>query len=345
MNIGILGTGAISHKHVQAYSNIGWKVVACSDISPQAGLQFAHRYGCDFVPTLAELVNQKDVEILDVCTFPNVRLEPVELCAAAGKHVQVQKPIAVNPAVSARMIEAAHAGGILLNVVSQHRFDDSIIFLRKAIAAGRLGRILQADAYVKWYRSAEYYSRPIKGSWDVEGGGALINQAIHQVDVLLHLIGDVSSVYGVWQLGALHKIQSEDVITALLKFANGATGVIQASTAFWPGYSERVEIHGTKGTAIITGDRLTAWDVLDDSGEAAPLSSSVASGASDPMAISLEPFERQFHDFGEAIRDKRAPLVSGEEGHRALQLVDAVYRSCRENRVVTLGQMLGQMNA
>ncbi|HEY3741617.1 MAG TPA: Gfo/Idh/MocA family oxidoreductase [Bryobacteraceae bacterium] len=335
MNIGILGTGAISHKHVQAYTNIGWKVVACSDISSAAGEAFASRYGCDFVPTLAELVDHKDVQIVDVCTFPNVRLEPVELCAREGKHVQVQKPIAIHPDVSAKMIAAAHAGGIVLNVVSQHRFDDSIIFLRKAIADGRLGKILQGDAYVKWFRSAEYYSRPIKGSWDVEGGGALINQAIHQVDVLLHLIGPVSSVFGTWQLGALHKIESEDVVTAMLRYANGATGVIQASTAFWPGYSERVEIHGTKGTAIITGDRLTAWDVLQgDEGEPAPLSSTVASGASDPMAISLEPFERQFRDFGEAIRDKRPPLVSGEEGHKALQLVDSIYRSCRTNEVV-----------
>ena len=336
MNIGILGTGAISHKHVQAYSNIGWKVVACSDISPAAGQAFADRYGCDFVPTLQALVEHKDVQIVDVCTFPNVRLEPVELCAKFGKHVQVQKPMATSPAVSAKMIAAARAGGIALNVVSQHRFDDSIIFLKKAIAGGRLGKILQADAYVKWFRSAEYFSRPIKGSWEVEGGGALINQAIHQVDILLHLIGPVASVYATWQLGALHRIESEDVITAMLRYASGATGVIQASTAFWPGYSERVEIHGTKGTAIITGDRLTAWDVQDDSGEPAPLSTSVASGASDPMAISLEPFERQFRDFGEAIRDKRPPLVSGEEGHRALELVDSIYQSCRGNRLVTM---------
>lgn len=336
MNIGILGTGAISHKHVQAYTNIGWKVVACSDIFAPAGQAFADRYGCAFVPTLEALVQYKDVQIVDVCTFPNVRLEPVELCAKYGKHVQVQKPIATHPAVALQMIEAARAGGITLNVVSQHRFDDSIIFLRKAIAAGRLGKLLQADAYVKWFRSADYYSRPIKGSWEVEGGGALINQAIHQVDILLHLIGTVTSVYGTWQLGALHKIESEDVITAMLKYANGATGVIQASTAFWPGYSERVEIHGTRGTAIITGDQLTTWDVQDDFGEPAPLSSSVASGASDPMAISLEPFERQFRDFGDAIANKRAPLVSGEEGHRALAVVDAVYMSCRENRVVTL---------
>jgi UDP-N-acetyl-2-amino-2-deoxyglucuronate dehydrogenase len=337
MNIGILGTGAISHKHVQAYRNIGWNVVACSDIFPQAGNAFAEKYACDFVPTAEDLCAHPKVEIVDVCTFPNVRLEPVKLAAKHRKHVQVQKPIAISPAIAQEMIRVAHEGKIKLNVVSQHRFDDSVIFLKNAIAVGRLGEFLQADAYVKWFRSSDYYSRPIKGSWDVEGGGALINQGIHQVDILLHLIGSVSEVYANWQLGAFHKIQSEDVINALLRYENGATGVIQASTAFWPGYSERVEIHGTKGTAVITGDRLTTWDVQDDHGDPAPLSSSVASGASDPMAISLEPFERQFRDFGEAILKNRTPSCSGEEGYRALKLVDAIYQSCREHRIVALG--------
>jgi predicted dehydrogenase len=132
-----------------------------------------------------------------------------------------------------------------------------------------------------------------------------------------------------WQLGAAHDIESEDVINAVLRYASGATGVIQASTAFWPGYTERIEIHGTKGTAIISGDQLTAWDVKDDSGEQPPLASGVASGASDPMAISVESFERQFLDFGRAVETGGQPLVSGEEGYRALELVDAIYRSCR----------------
>src|SRR5690606_35151981 len=124
-------------------------------------------------------------------------------------------------------------------------------------------------------------------------------------------IGAVKEVFAYWQLGARHKIQSEDVIAALLRYDNGATGVIQAATAFWPGYSERLEIHGTKGTAVITGDKLTTWDVENDSGEAPPLAMDVASGASDPMAISLEPFERQFLDFGDACKTGRSPLVSG----------------------------------
>jgi predicted dehydrogenase len=145
-------------------------------------------------------------------------------------------------------------------------------------------------------------------------------------------------VAGFWQLGARHKIASEDVLSALLRYENGATGVIQASTAMSPGYPERIEIHGTKGTAIVTGDRLTAWDVEDDHGEPPPLVSEVRSGASDPMAISLEPFERQFRDFGEAIQAGRKPLVAGEEGYRALELVLAIYQSCRENRVIDVSE-------
>jgi predicted dehydrogenase len=208
--------------------------------------------------------------------------------------------------------------------------------LKKAIGDGRLGKILQADAYVKWYRSAEYYSRPIKGSWETEGGGALINQAIHQIDVLLWLVGSVSELFAYWQLHALHKIQSEDIINALFRYSSGATGVIQASTAFWPGYTERLEIHGTKGTAVISGDKLTGWDVQDDHGDPAPVQKEVMSGASDPMAISLTPFERQFLDFGDAIKSGRRPLVSGEDGYKALELVISIYDSCREGRKVRL---------
>jgi predicted dehydrogenase len=140
-----------------------------------------------------------------------------------------------------------------------------------------------------------------------------------------------------WQIGGLHSIESEDVVSAVLRYASGATGVIQAATAFWPGYSERIEIHGSRGTAIVTGDRLTSWDVQDDDGgEAPPLSNQVASGASDPMAISLEPFERQFRDFGQAIVEKRRPLIAGEDGLEAIEIVDAVYRSCRSGQPVKL---------
>jgi len=336
MRVGMIGTGAISHKHAQAYRNIGFQLTVCTDVNHEAGRRFAEQYGAQFVESYEEVCRHPEVDYVDVCTFPDFRLQPLEICAQTQKHIQVQKPIATTLDTARAMVDTARRAGIQLGVVSQHRFDDSCRFLQRALAAGRLGKLLECDFYVKWYRSPEYYSRPIKGSWAIEGGGALINQAIHQVDVLRWLAGPVREVYAVWQIGALHKIESEDVVNAMISYASGATGVMQASTAFWPGYTERIELHGAKGTATISGDKLTGWDVKDDAGEAPPLATDVASGSSDPMAISLEPFERQFRDFGEAIRTGRPPLVSGVEGYQALEIVDAVYRSCRTGAKVTL---------
>ena len=340
MKVGIVGTGAIAGKHAQACKNIGYELTACTDRTIAKGRDFSAKWGADFVTTPDELARRDDVDYLDVCTFPAYRLEAVELGAMYGKHVLVQKPMAVELAAAEQMIAVARSAGIQLGVVSQHRFDDSILFLKRAIAAGRLGRILEADAYIKWYRSAEYYARPVKGSWAGEGGGALISQAIHQVDMLLYLIGAVDEVFGYWQLGALHKIESEDLVNAVMRYKNGATGVMQAATALWPGYPERIEIHGTKGSAIITGDQLTTWDVKDGPGEPAPIASDAKSGASDPMAISLAPFERTFLDFGAACKTGRAPNSSGVEGYRALELVTAIYESCRSGRTVRLGAEL-----
>jgi predicted dehydrogenase len=337
MRIGLIGTGAIANLHARAYKNIGFTVRVCTDAHEPAGRRFAEQHGTEFVSTAEAVCAHPEVDYVDVCTFPDYRLQVVELCAKSGKSVQVQKPIATTSDVARRMIQTARDAGILLGVVSQHRFDESSRFLWKALADGRLGKLLQCDAYVKWHRTAQYYSRPIKGSWATEGGGALMNQAIHQVDLLRWLVGPVTEVFGMWQIGALHRIESEDVVSAVLRYANGATGVIQAATALWPGYSERVELHGTKGTAIVTGDRLTTWDVQDDQGDRPPLSEQVASGASDPMAISLEPFERQFRDFGEAVRTGRRPAIAGEDGLAAIEVVEAVYDSCRRNEPVSIG--------
>ena len=336
MNVGLIGTGAIAELHARAYRNIGFALRACTDRTEEKGQQFAARHGTEYVRSVEELCRRPDIDFVDICTLPVARLEPVQLAAGYGKHVQVQKPIATTLAIAREMISITDAAGVLLHVVSQHRFDDSSQFLHRALAAGRLGRLLQCDAYVKWQRDDAYYARPGKGSWEVEGGGALMNQAIHQVDVLRWLAGPVRTVSAMWQLGANHAIESEDVLSAVLRYASGATGVIQAATAFWPGYPERVEIHGTSGTAIVTGDRLTTWDVKNDRGEPAPVSTAVASGASDPMAISLVSFERQFRDFGEAITGRRPPLVSGEAGYQAVEVVDAIYRSCRSGEPVTL---------
>ena len=336
MRVGIIGTGAIANLHARVYRRVGFSIIVCTDVVADTARRFATEHGCEVATGYQEVCRHPGIDYVDVCTLPNFRLEAVEACAASGRHVQVQKPMATTLDTARRMIDTASRAGILLGVVSQHRFDESSRFLKSALGAGRLGAPLEFDAYVKWYRSDDYYARPVKGSWSAEGGGALINQAIHQVDLLRWFGGAVREVFGCWQLGAAHRIESEDVLTAVLRFDSGATGTLQASTAFWPGYPERIEIHGVKGTAVVTGDRLTAWDVRDDGGEAPPVARDVASGASDPMAISLDPFERQFLDFADAIRTGRPPLVSGEEGYQALELVDAIYRSCRTNEKVTL---------
>ena len=338
MRVGLIGTGAIANLHARAYKNIGYVVRVCTDVNADAGRRFASDHGADFLDSYEAVCRHPEVDYVDVCTFPDFRLQPLEICAAHGKHIQVQKPMAITLDTARKMIDTARQAGILLGVVSQHRFDECSRFLASAIRHGRLGKLLQCDAYVKWYRSDEYYSRPIKGSWAIEGGGALINQAIHQVDLLRWLVGPVRELFGAWQLGAAHRIESEDVLAAVLQYANGATGVIQAATAFWPGYTERIELHGTMGTAVISGDRLTAWDVKDDTGEPAPLAGAVASGSSDPMAISVDSLERQFRDFGDAIQAGRQPAVSGQEGYEALEVVEAIYRSCRSGEKVRLAR-------
>jgi UDP-N-acetyl-2-amino-2-deoxyglucuronate dehydrogenase len=336
MKIGMIGTGAVANKHAEAYVRIGFELTVCTSQEPEVGRAFAQKYGSIFVENFEAVCRHPDVDIVDVCTLPNFRLEAVALCSETRKHVQVEKPIALNLDIARKMIAVAKNGGILLGVVSQHRFDQSSQFLRKALSEGRLGKLIECDAYVKWHRPAAYYARPGKGAWNVEGGGALMNQAIHQLDLLRFFAGPVQEVYGNWQLGALHSIESEDVLNALVRYRSGATGVIQASTAFWPGYPERLELHGTKGTAIITGDQLSAWDVQNDVGPPPPLMQKTMSGGSDPMAISVESFERQFLDFADAISTGRKPAVDSEEGYAALEFGDAIYRSCREGRRVVL---------
>jgi UDP-N-acetyl-2-amino-2-deoxyglucuronate dehydrogenase len=181
MRIRLIGTGAISHEHAQAYQNIGFRVTVCTNRSEESGRRFASQYGAQFVPTYEEVCRHPEVDIVDVCTYPDFRQPAVQICAEAGKHIQVEKPIATTVREAREIIRTAADAGILLNVISQRRFDDTSIFLAKAIADERLGRILECDCYVKWYRSRQYYARPGKGTWACEGG-ALINQAIHQVD-------------------------------------------------------------------------------------------------------------------------------------------------------------------
>ena len=329
MRVGLVGTGAIAQKHAECYEAIGYELAACSNRGLEKGKAFARRHGCEFVPDYRDLCSRDDLDYVDVCTFPDSHLDICTHAADHGKHVLLQKPMALTLEDCGRMIDLCRNRGVSLGVVSQHRFDDCSIFLKRAIDEGRLGRLLQVDGYVKWHRPQSYYDPPGKGTWAVEGGGALINQGIHTADVMQFLGGPVRRTYAHWQLAADHEMEAEDLVNAVLEYDCGAGGILQAATATWPGYPERIEVHGSKGTAVITGDQLTAWDVQGDPGEDAPLASGVDSGAADPMAISIENLQRQFRDFGESLGSGRAPLVDGAEGLAALRFVLGVYDSAR----------------
>ena len=336
MRVGLVGTGAIAHKHAESYEAIGYELAACSNRGREKGEAFARQYGCGFVADYRDLCALDGLDYIDVCTFPDSHLDICRHAAGNGKHVLVQKPMALTLEDCRKMIDLCAGCGVRLGVVSQHRFDDCSIFLKRAIEEGRLGRLLQVDGYVKWHRPQSYYDPPGKGTWAVEGGGALINQGIHTADVMQYLGGPVRRAYAHWQLAVAHRMEAEDLVNAVLEYDSGAGGVLQAATATWPGYPERIEIHGTKGSAVITGDQLTAWDVDGDPGEDAPLASGVDSGAADPMAISIENLQRQFEDFGESLAGGPGPLVDGAEGLAALRLVLGVYESARSRSPVDL---------
>jgi predicted dehydrogenase len=337
MRVGLIGTGAIAHKHAQAYAELGYKLAAAANRNADKGRAYAQQYGAEFFADWRDLISSPDIDYVDVCTFPDSHLEIVRECAAQGRSVLLQKPMDLTLEACREMIRLAADADIRLGVVSQHRFDDSTIFLNQALADDRLGRLLQVDGYAKWHRPQSYYDRSGKGAWKVEGGGALINQGIHTVDVVMYLAGRAQSISANWQLAAAHAMEAEDVVNALLTFESGATGVIQASTAFWPGYPERIELHGTKGSAVIEGDRLVRWDVQDDAGDDAPLQPAAdASGASDPMAIPIENLKRNFANFGHAVATGSAPLIDGQEGLAALQIVLGVYESARTGQTVRL---------
>jgi UDP-N-acetyl-2-amino-2-deoxyglucuronate dehydrogenase len=337
MKVGLIGTGAIAHKHAEAYAELGYELVAVSNRSDEKGRAFAEQYRTEFIADWRQLVAHPDIDYVDVCTFPDSHLAIVQRCAAQQRAVLLQKPMDITLDACGEMIRLADDADIRLGVVSQHRFDDSTIFLKKALDDGRLGRLLQADGYAKWHRPQSYYDRSGKGAWAVEGGGALINQGIHTVDVLMYLAGRAKTIAANWHLAAAHQMEAEDVVNALVTFDSGATGVIQASTAFWPGYSERIELHGTKGSAMIEGDKLVRWDVQGDPGDDAPIAgASDASGASDPMAIPIENLKRNFTDFGQAVTTGSKPLIDGTEGMAALELVLGVYDAARSGEVVHL---------
>ncbi|HEX6487380.1 MAG TPA: Gfo/Idh/MocA family oxidoreductase [Candidatus Dormibacteraeota bacterium] len=340
---GIVGCGVIAPLHAAAIADLdNAHLVAVADSEASRAAELGATLS---VPDLAidELLARPDVDVVCVCVPSGLHADVGVRAIAAGKHVLVEKPIDVTLEAADRLLEAARATGLRLGVISQRRWDPGVAEARELIAAGRLGRLLLGDAYVKWYRSDAYYaSGGWRGTYALDGGGALMNQGVHHVDLLSWLMGPVESVFARTGTFAHGDIEVEDVAVALLRFRSGALGVIEASTAVYPGLAARLEISGTGGTLVIEDARLAVRELKEEGGETGHYGAKVtqsagsAGAAADPAALMHAGHREQIADFLAAIDEGRQPAVSGADGRAALELVLAVYESARLGREVTL---------
>ena len=259
---GIIGCGMISKFHAKAIADVrGAKLVACFDQVPAAADKLAETTGCKAYHKLDDLLADPAVNIVTIGTPSGAHMEPAVAAARAGKHVIVEKPLEITLRRCDQIIEACRTAGVVLSTIFPSRFHDSSQELKRAVDGGRFGRLTLGDAYVKWYRSQAYYdSGAWRGTWELDGGGALMNQAIHSVDLLIWLMGPVVEVRAKTARLAHERIAVEDVALATVEFANGALGVIEASTAVFPGYLKRIEIHGNEGSAALEEEDLVKWD-------------------------------------------------------------------------------------
>jgi UDP-N-acetyl-2-amino-2-deoxyglucuronate dehydrogenase len=341
---GIIGCGMIANFHARAVADIrGANVVSCFDTVPAAADRLAKSIGCQPYHDLEAMLEDPKVDVVTICTPSGAHLEPALAAARAGKHVIVEKPLEVTLKRCDRIIEACRKSGVVLSTIFPSRFHESSQLLKKAVDQGRFGRLTVGDAYVKWYRTQEYYdSGQWRGTWKLDGGGALMNQAIHSVDLLTWLMGPVSSISARTATLAHRRIEVEDVATATLEFANGALGVIEATTAAYPGSLKRIEIHGSEGSAVLEEEDITTWDFAKSTrGDAALLQrmagkTETGGGAADPAAIGHHGHTAQFKDVLNAIRRGSSPLVDGTEGRRSVEIILAIYKSAETKRAVDL---------
>jgi predicted dehydrogenase len=251
----------------------------------------------------------------------------------------VEKPLEITLERIDRLIAACRQAGVSLGCIFQSRYKEGVRHTLEALQAGRLGRLTLADAYVKWYRPPSYYAPGgWRGTWALDGGGALMNQSIHTIDLLQHLVGPVARIYA--RTGTLvHAIQTEDTAVAVLTYANGALGVVEGTTTAYPGLPARVELHGDHGTIVLTEGQVTRWDIEGASDEEKARAMGItpgATGAADPVAIGHEGHRRQIADIVDAIQAGRPPLVDGAEGRKAVEIIRAIYRSAQTDRPVDL---------
>lgn len=329
LGFGIIGGGAICPLHISAIEACeGAHLAAIADVSEERARKIGEEKGIPWYTDHNELLRNPDVDVVCILTPSGLRAPVCIDAAHAGKHIIAEKPLEVTLERVDSIINECDSAGVKLAVIFQIRFLPGAQALHKAISEGRLGRLVLGDAYVKWHRSQkDYYdSAPWRGTWAIDGGGALMNQGIHYVDLLQWMMGPVTSICGHADTLVKQRIEVEDTAVACLKFANGALGVIEACTSAKAGQPARLEIRGDKGTVIIEDGNVVLWDVEGDEGFV-PEKVDVGSGATNPMAISSHGHQAQISDMVEAINHDRSPIVDGHEARKAIEIISGVYRS------------------
>jgi predicted dehydrogenase len=342
---GIVGCGMIAEFHTRAINEIpNATVVAALSHNPANGAKIARLadQGCEVFSDLDAFLDQRGLDVVCICTPSGAHMGPAVRAASAGMHVVVEKPLEITLARCDAIIEACDRAGVRLCTIFPSRFTAANRRLKEAIALGRFGRLTLGDTHVKWWRTQEYYdSGGWRGTWQLDGGGALMNQAIHNVDLLYWLMGDVESITAHTATLAHTRIEVEDTAVASLRFKNGALGVIEAATSAYPGLLKRTEIHGDRGSARVEQDDITLWEfqekVPSDNEVYAAMAGQTGfkAGASDPRGITHIGHRDQLIDFLEAIDQGRDPAVDGREGRKSVEIIRAIYRSA------SVGQSVG----
>lgn len=345
LGFGIVGCGLIAPFHARALAEIPQaRLVAVQSRSRAKAEALAAQFpGTAVCSRLEELLGLPEVDVVCVCTPSGNHLEPALAAAQAGKHVVVEKPLEVTLDRCDRLIAGCAAAGVQLCTIFPSRYGDANLELKKAVTAGRFGRLTLVETACKWWRSQAYYDEGgWKGTLALDGGGALMNQAIHNVDLLLWLAGPATKVAGFTATLAHQRMEVEDTAAAVLTLANGALGVIQAATSVHPGWPKTIALHGDRGSAVIEQDDILKWDfdpLLPEDElikERFAQKVGASGGASNPAAISHEGHRRQLAEFVEAVLRNRPPAVDGREGRRAVELILRIYESARTGNVITL---------
>jgi predicted dehydrogenase len=334
----------IAKFHARAIAEIsGAKLVACYNRTAPKAEALAAEFGGQAYTDLDAMLAREDLHIVTVCSPSGAHMEPTVAAANAGKHVIVEKPLDVTLERCDAMIRACEEAGVKLATIFPSRFHRSSQSLKQAVEAGRFGKLTLGDAYVKWFRTQQYYdSGAWRGTWQLDGGGALMNQAIHSVDLLLWLMGDVAEVSAYTSLLAHERIEVEDVAIATLRFKSGALGVIEATTAAYPGTLKKIEIAGSHGMAILEEEDIIKWEFAEPNETDQRLREEMlgrtktGGGAADPAAIGHHAHAALFRSFLEALHGDTPLAIDGREGRRSVELILAIYESAKTGKKVTL---------